>query len=325
MNIAIIGLGVIAEFMAKTLTKMDDVTLYAVGSRNLQKAQAFAKEFNVVKAYGSYEELVKDENVQLVYIATPHSHHYENAMLALKHGKPVLCEKAFMGNAKQASEVLNYAKEQNIFITEAIWTRYMPSCEKLKQLIKSEIIGKISSFSVNLGYNISDIARIARPELAGGALLDVGVYTVQFASAYFGTEIDKVTSVCAKNELGVDLQDSIILQYKNGIIGNLFCSATAVTDQIGAIHGESGHIIVENINNITQIKVYLRINKKLTLQETYIAPPQITGFEYQVRACVHAIKHGKLECEQIPHSDTLSVMKIMDSLRNDWGVVYPFD
>ncbi len=325
MKIGIMGLGAIAEFMAKTLNEMQDAQLYAVGSRDLQKAQNFANKYGAKKAYGSYEDLVKDEDVELIYIATPHSHHYENAMLSLKHGKAVLCEKSFMVNAKQTQEVLDYAKANNIFITEGIWTRYMPSCAKLKEIINSGVIGKISSFTANLGYNISDIPRIKLPELAGGALLDVGIYTIQFASAYFGNDIDSVISTCDKNEHGVDLKNSIILKYKNGITGIIHSNTTAVTDQIGAIHGEKGYIIATKINNITQIEVYLRIDKKLVLQQTYTAPKQITGYEYQVQACIKAMREGKLECDEIPHSDTLSVMQLMDNLRKEWGIVYPFE
>lgn len=204
MRVGIMGAGIIAKKMALTLNLMEETTCYAIASRSLEKAQDFAKENKVEKAYGSYEEMLLDEEVELVYIATPHSHHYECAMLCLKYKKPVLCEKAFMANAAQTKEVLEAFERENIFITEAIWTRYLPSRVMVEEAIAAGEIGQVTMASGNLGYELTKIERLMKPELAGGALLDVGVYPLNFISMVLGTEVEEIITSCTKTETGVD-------------------------------------------------------------------------------------------------------------------------
>ena len=321
MKIGILGTGIIAKAMAEAVCKMDYATNYAIASRNIKNAEEFKEKYNFEKAYGSYEELVKDENVELVYIATPHSHHYENAMLSLKNNKPILCEKAFMANSKQAKEVLTYSKEHNIFVTEAIWTRYIPSCKKIKELINSGIIGEVGTFSSNFGNCLNKIKRLNSPELAGGALLDVGVYPIQFANTYFGNDIEKMVSTHKKNENGVDLQNTIVLQYKNGIVGMLHSGIDVAKDKMDIIHGTKGYIISKRENDMVKIEVFKSGEETIV----YELPGQSQKFDYQIKACIKAMQEGKIECEEIPHKDILSVMELMDSLRNEWGIKYPFE
>ena len=204
MNVGILGAGNIAGKMACTLNGMKDATAYAVASRDLKRAQSFAKEYQMEKAYGSYEEMLADDKVDLVYVATPHSHHLEHGKLCISYGKPVLCEKAFTANAAQARELLDYAKEKGVFITEAIWTRYMPSRKIITDILESGELGDIHMLSANLGYSISHKERLVKPELAGGALLDVGIYPLNFASMFLGNDIVNITSACVKHETGVD-------------------------------------------------------------------------------------------------------------------------
>lgn len=321
MKVGILGAGGIARKMSETINKMDNVQLLAVGSRDLEKAKAFAKDFNIPKAYGSYEELAKDSEIDLIYVATPHSRHYQDCMLCLKNGRNVICEKAFTANAKEAEEILTYAKEHNLFVTEAIWTRYMPMRFKLDEIIKSGVIGDISSLTANLGYELTHIERLQKPELAGGALLDLGVYTINFALMAFGDDIADIKSSCTKNQYGVDKDNAIIITFKDGKIAILHSNAAAKTDRFGIIYGTKGRIEVTNINNCEGIAVIL--NDGTTTK--YETPKQITGFEYQVEASVKAIKEKKIETEFMPHEETIRVMKIMDSLRKEWGIVYPFE
>lgn len=322
LNAAIIGTGGIACTMAKTLGKMKNVKCYAVASRTLNKAEDFAKEYGFKKAYGSYEELVQDEKVDLVYIATPHSEHYSNAMLCLKHKKPVLCEKAFTVNAKQAKELFDYAKKEKVFIAEAIWTRYMPMLTTIKEVIASGIIGKPVMLSANLGYPISQVERMVSPKLAGGALLDLGVYPLNFAAMIFGTEIEKIQSVCTYTETGVDEQESITLLYKDGKTAVLSATMLAATDRQGIIYGTNGYMIVENINNFESVCVYNNNHEK---QNAYKRPKQISGYEYEVEACIRALKEGWIQCPEMPHEESLKMMEIMDALRKEWHIVYPFE
>jgi predicted dehydrogenase len=320
MKMAILGAGSIARSMATTINEMEEVTSYAVASRDSKKAEAFAKEFGFVKAYGSYEEMLSDPEVDLVYVATPHSHHYEHVKLCLNHGKHVLCEKAFAINAKQAEEMFALAMEKKLLLTEAIWTRYMPLRKTLDDIIASGVIGKVSMLTANLGYVINHIPRLTEPSLAGGALLDVGVYPINFALMAFGNDIERINSAAVITDKGVDAQNSITLLYKDGRMAVLNSTMLSLTDRQGIISGNKGFIVAENINNCERIRVYDLNRKELACYE---APKQISGYEYQVRACIRALQEGRLECEEMPHAETIRVMQLMDSLRKEWGVIYP--
>lgn len=321
-KIGIIGCGGIAKKMAATLGKMKEVQRYAVASRNQEKAQAFANEWGFEKAYGSYEELANDPQVDLIYIATPHAMHYNNARMCIEKGKPVLCEKAFTANARQAEELLSFAHEKKVFITEAIWTRYMPLSLTIQDLLKKGVIGTPYTLSANLSYPISDKERIIRPELAGGALLDIGVYTLNFAAMAFGDDIAETHSACQKTATRVDAQESITLFYKDGKMATMQSSIYAQSDRMGVISGDKGHLIVENINCPESVRVVDREYKTVAV---YQAPEHITGYEYQVYASIEAIEKGWLESPYMPHAETLRIMRQMDNLRKEWGVVYPCD
>lgn len=322
MKIGILGAGGIARVMAETVNGMEEAQCYAVAARDLGRAQKFAEEFGVEKAYGSYEEMLQDPQVELVYIATPHSHHYEHVKLCLEHGKHVLCEKAFTANAAQAEEILKMAEEKGILLTEAIWTRYMPMRKTIDEVVASGIIGKITSLSASLGYVIEQNERIHAPELAGGALLDLTVYPLNFASMVFGDDIVKVDASCVKIDTGVDGQDNVMLTYRDGKMATLYTTIHAQTDRRGMINGSLGYIEIENINNYESMKVY-DLDRKVIA--SYEAPKQITGYEYEVRAAIRAIREGKTECEEMPHAETIKMMKLMDRIRADFGIVYPFE
>ena len=322
MKVGILGAGNIAGTMARTLNGIKDATAYAVAARDLERAQSFAKEYQVEKAYGSYEEMLQDKNVDLVYIATPHSHHLEHGKLCISYGKPVLCEKSFTANAAQARELLDDAREKGVFITEAIWTRYMPSRKIITDIIESGELGDVHMLSANLGYRLIDKERLTNPELAGGALLDVGVYPLNFASMFFGNDIANITSSCVKFDTGVDGQAGMILTYKDGRMATLHTGMYAATEQYGIIYGSKGYLIAYNINNIDKIEVFSSDRK---LIRTIHVPEQITGYEYEVEACMRALNEGRLECEEMPHSETIRLMEQMDTLRAQWGIRYPFE
>ena len=328
MKIGILGAGSIARSMAKTLRGMwqqgRPVELYAVASRSLEKAQDFAAREGVSRAYGSYEEMVRDDAVDLVYIATPHSHHAEQIRLCVEHGKAVLCEKAFTGNARQAEEVLALAERKGVLVTEAIWTRYMPSRRMIDDVLASGAIGKPQVLMASLGYPVWDKERIARPELAGGALLDLGVYTLNFASMAFGDDVARMESSVAMMDTGVDHTENITLHYRDGRTACLTSTAMAQTNRQGVICGDKGYLTVDNINNPQVISVYDRTCNGVPV-ETLHVPQQITGYEYQVEACLRALEAGALECPEMPHSETIHIMRTMDALRAQWGMRYPFD
>lgn len=321
-KVGIIGAGWIAEKMAAALAPLEDYCVYAIASRSIEKAQSFAERWNVAKAYGSYEEMVADEEVDLVYIATPHSHHFPHAMLALKAGKPVLVEKAFTANAAEAQELIETAHNKGLFITEAIWTRYMPLSHKIKEIMVSGIIGEPRVLTATLCYMMEFKERILRPDLCGGALLDLGVYALNFARMYFGTDIVRTVSNCHVGPTGIDLQECISLSYADGKMANLQAGTLCLNDRQGIINGTEGYIRVDNINCPEVVEVY----RNYELVARYEKPADmVNGYEYQVKEARRCIEAGLFESPMMPHEETLSIMKQMDGLRKEWGVVYPMD
>lgn len=321
-NVGIIGAGHIALKMASTLAALPRTHRYAIASREMRKARRFAKEQGFERAYGSYEELMDDPKVDLIYIATPHAFHFEQAKACILKGKPVLCEKAFTANAAQAEELLKLAEEKQVFIAEAIWTRYLPMSRTIAELVRNGAVGTPYLLSANLGYAITNRERLVRPELAGGALLDVGVYTLNFAAMVFGTEILSTTSTCVKMDNGLDAQDSITLVYPGERMAVLNCSMLARSDRQGIISGDGGHMIIDNINNPQSIKV---LDGNYQTVAEFHAPSQVTGFEYEVNACIEALDKGLLQTLDMPHDETLRIMRQMDALRKEWGVRFPFE
>lgn len=326
MNIGILGAGNIAQKLAEAVLGLQkqgyETVPYAVGARDLSRAEAFAQKYGFANCYGSYEDLVRDPDVDLIYVATPHSHHYEHTKLALEHGKHVLCEKAFTANAAQAEELIAFAREKQLLLAEAIWTRYMPARRMITELLDSGIIGTPCSLSANLCYPLTDKERMIRPELCGGALLDLGVYPINFACMTFPDEVRDITSCCRKWDTGVDAQDSISLTFADGKTAFLYCSMLTLSDRKGIINGSAGYMEVENINNPEEIRIY---NQNRECIRRIAVPDQINGYEYEVLACMKALENGQTECPDMPHSETLRIMKFMDRLRKEWGVIYPFE
>ena len=322
MNIGFIGAGRIANTLASTMARMEDVNLYAVAARDLERAQAFAAQYGFDKAYGSYEEMLQDPNVELVYIATPHSHHAEHMKLCIAHGKNILCEKAFTLNAAQARQIAALAREKGVYVAEAIWTRYMPSRAMINEVLASGIIGNVTALTATLCYPVAYKERCIRPELAGGALLDVGVYCLNFALMHFGDDIERMDSSVRMTDTGVDGQESITLHYRDGKIAVLTAGILSRSDRKGIFYGDKGYIIVENINNPQSISVYDLTD---TLVKKIEVPAQITGYEYQIREAMARIRAGETESASMPLDTTIAVMERMDSLRKDWGLIYPME
>lgn len=324
MNLGILGAGRIAATMAEAIRQLNQsgnhtVKLYAVAARDLGRAQTFAMENGVERAFGSYEEMLEDPALDFVYIATPHSHHYQQIKLCADHGKHVLCEKAFTVNARQAQEALSYAKARGVLVTEAIWTRYQPMRDKIAEVLASGVIGQPTMLTANLCYPVTGKERLVRPELAGGALLDVGVYALNFAEMVFG-RAQSVHGSCTKGETGVDFTDSMTLTWQDGKMAVLNAACNCVSDRQGIVYGTRGFLVVENINNPQGYKVY---DEQYRLVEQADCPAQLTGYEYEVLETADCIARGLLECPSMPHSETIHMMEVMDHLRAQMGIVYP--
>ena len=329
LRVGIVGAGWIAEKAAITLNGLTACEAYAIGSRSQEKADAFASKWNIAKAYGSYSELIADADVDLVYVATPHSHHYDVTREALMAGKPCLVEKAFMANARQTKDIIGLAHERGVFLAEAIWTRYQPAVGIVRKLIADGRIGEPHLITATLGYSMGEKPRIMRPDLCGGALLDLGVYAINFVRMFTespaspgAADIITIDGHCVKSATGMDLTNAMTIILRNGILANVQSSAQCVGDNIGVIAGTEGNIIIDNINNPQTITVN---GPDRTYIETIRVPQQITGYEYQFLACRNALAEGLKEPREMPHAETLYIMQLMDGLREKWGVRYPMD
>ena len=322
LRVGIIGAGWIAEKAAITLNGLADCEAYAIASRTQEKADAFAEKWKMRKSYGSYSELIADPSVDLVYVGTPHSHHYDVTREALLAGKPCLVEKAFMANHRQAKAIVDLARERKVFLAEAIWTRYQPVVKMMRDLIGSGRIGTPRLVTATLGYSMGEKPRIMRADLCGGALLDLGVYALNFVRMFFDADIVSINSQCVKSQTGMDLTNAMTLTLSDGVLCNLQSSAACVGDNIGVIAGTEGNLIIDNINNPQTITVN---GPDRTYIETIHVPQQITGYEYQFMACRQALIDGLLEPKEMPLEETLYIMELMDGLRKEWGVRYPMD
>ncbi|BDR54766.1 oxidoreductase [Bombiscardovia apis] len=328
VRVAILGAGRIAHHMAQTLQLMrsdpryrDLVEPYAVASRSLERAQVLSQLYAIPHTYGSYQELLENPNVDLVYIATPHSLHAQQAKDCLEAGKHILVEKSFTLNAKQAQVVIDLARSKGLLCAEAIWTRYMPSRDLLAQILSSETIGKIRAASASLCYPTTHKPRIVDPALGGGALLDVGVYSLNFIDMVFGGRQPKqMQTTAAMYATGVDESNSTTLVYADGSMGVASSSMSVACDRTGSIWGSEGYIVCHNINNIEAIDVYGADHQLLDHHEV---PGQLTGYEYEVEAAARAIQAGQVECPQMPHNTTIRMMEWMDAIRAQWGMHYP--
>lgn len=319
LNFAIVTAGNIAGKMANTVNKMNCVNCYAVAARDAQRAEAFAKEHGFAHWYGNYEELFADPNVDVVYIGSPHSHHYEQVKQAILAKKHVLCEKPMTVNAQQAQELFALAKENGVVLVEATWTRFMPFVPALKQVLAEQPVGKPLSMVCSFGFPVSNRPRMAKPELAGGALLDLGIYPLTMAALVFGNDVVEMSSTCTKTPAGVDAQNAILLKFAGGEIASLYSNMECTLENSATIHCEHGFIKVPLFWHAEGFTVCSHEGETTE----YSFPHKISGYEYEVECICKAIEEGKAECPEMPHSDTLHILNLMDALRKQWNIHYP--
>jgi predicted dehydrogenase len=322
MRWGILGPGDIARVFAKGLSFLPDAELVAVGSRSMERAKKFAEEFEVPHPHGSYGELVRDADVDVIYVCTPHPFHKENSLLALNAGKAVLCEKPFTINAKEAEEVISVARGKKLFVMEAMWTRFLPVMGKVREWLSEGVIGEVRMLSAQVGFRSgwNPEARDLKLELGGGALLDMGCYTLSFASMVMGGPPGTVSSTAHIGETSVDEQSMAVLGYEGGVIG-FVCSAIRTSVPADAyIYGTEGSIHVHpafwGATTAT-----LKIGRKD--EETVEMPHEGNGYNYEAAEIMRCIREGKTESEIMPLDETLSLMKTMDEIRAQWGLRYP--
>lgn len=318
-KIGIIGTGGIAEKMAQTLCHMPEVQLVAVAARDEERALTFARRYGSTRAYGSYLALVQDPEIDLVYIATPNNCHHEHALLCLENGKNVLCEKPFTINEAQAQEVFAKAAEQKLLVTEALWTRYMPLSLQLKELLQSGIIGEPFLLQASMSA-LAPLQRLKDPALGGGALLDIGVYLLTIDAMVFGTQIENISTSVIKSEVGIDIQSCLSLTHPGQKLAVLNSTMLAVSDRKAYVYGSKGYLTIDNLNNPEQIEVF---DQNRCSVRIYQRPEQISGMEYEVLSCLNCMEQRQTECPEMPHEETLRILRMMDSIRAQWGIRYP--
>ena len=318
----IMGTGVISTTFATALNSMENTKLLGIASRSLNKAKDFAEKFQIEKAFASYEDMVKDADIDVIYIGTPHTEHKANAELCIKNGKAVLCEKPFTINASESEYLFSLAKEHKVFIMEAMWTKFLPTTIKVKQWIKEGRIGRVKHIRANFGYQAPYDAgsRLFNPDLAGGALLDVGVYPITYVVHMLDRLPDKIISSAEFGKTNVDDQNIIIMKYKDGILADLSSSVAVELGYDAMIIGEEGKIAVPKFWSADEAYLY---NQKNELIESFKEPHHENGYEYEAYEVNRCLRENKLESDKLPFIDTLEVMRIMDKIRQEWGLLYP--
>jgi len=321
----ILGCGSIAAKFADALKCVDEAELAAVGSRTDENANAFGDAWHVPRRYGSYQKLADDKELDIIYIATPHHLHAENTILCLNAGKGVLCEKPLAVNARQGREMIDCARAKKRFLMEAMWTRFLPLMDKVRELLADNAIGEVRMLAADFGFRCSDRAeekqRLIYPYLAGGALLDVGVYPLALSSMVFGKPLG-IHSAGSFGRTGIDEQNAMILTFDQGRLAVMYSALQTETTQEAAIMGTEGMIRLHRGwwrgNKLTLV----RPGKSEQLIEL---PSHDNGFVYEIKAACRDLREGRGENALMPLDESLAIVQTMDAIRKQWGFKYPFE
>ena len=319
----IIGTGGIAKAFARDLSYFNSHIVQAVGSRSLEKASDFALEFPRCTSYGSYEELVADPMIDAVYVATPHPQHVANTLLALNAGKPVLCEKPFAVNAIEAKAMVAAAIDNSVALLEAMWTRFLPHIAQVRELLNSGVIGQIVNVEADHGQYLIDHEnpRLTEPSLAGGALLELGIYPVSFAHMVLGTPA-RITATGVLTEKGVDSQTSAIFDYETGAQAVLTTTLITSTPCRATIAGTLGRIEIDRT-------FYNPANMRLVMQDgtttEYANTYKGHGLREQAAELERMVRNGEIESPLLTHKMSIEIMQSLDEIRNQIGLRYPFE
>ncbi len=312
----ILGTGSIANKFAQGLADTTGADLVAVGSRTKENADAFADQFQIPMRYASYQDLAEDPQVDLVYVATPHPFHCENTILCLENRKGVLCEKPFALNQREAKLMIKTSEKQKTFLMEAMWTRFMPAIVRLRQLLAESVIGEVRMLTADFGFRsgLNPESRLFNLELGGGALLDVGVYTVSLASMVFG-QPRQIASLADIGQTGIDEQAGILLLHDKGQLAILNTAVRTNTPQEAVLMGTEGQIKIESP---------WWIPTRLTVKgEILDIPFEGNGYNYEAIEAMNCFRAGQIESQTMSHQETLTIMKSLDQIRQQWNLTYP--
>lgn len=325
----VIATGGIAAAVTRDLELLSDAELYAVSSRSQAAADAFAADYGFTRAYGDhdgeagYERLLADDAVDVIYVATPHAHHHEIAMAALQAGKHVLCEKALTVNAREATELVELARERGLFLMEAMWSRFLPSMQRAFEIAASGEIGEVKWVSADLGFPApySPTSRLWAPRDGGGALLDITIYPLLWALGTLGFP-QTVSATGWINDDGVDAQNALTLGYHHGAQAQLTSSLLAHGPRAATVAGSNGFLqSVGSVNNPKELLVRVGFDEPRTEQFSVVG----RGYSYELREVTRCIQQGLTESPVMPLEDSLDTMRLFDGVRAQLGVSYPND
>jgi predicted dehydrogenase len=319
----ILGAGSIANRFCSDVKSLSDHRLAAVGSRDKAKADTFADKFSIQNRHDSYEALVADPEVDVIYVATPHPFHKEHSLLALGAGKAVLCEKPFTINAGEAEAVVKEARDRGLFLMEGMWSRFFPALVKLRELVAEGAIGEPRMLQCDFGFRsgVNPEGRLFKPELGGGGLMDVGVYTVSLASMIFG-EPNRSTSLANLGSTGVDEEAAMLLGYPKGGLAVLSTAIRLNTAHEATLLGTDGSI---KIPGAWWCPRKLTVKRSGKDEETFELPYEGGGFQFEAQHVAECLRAGKTESDVIPLDETLSIMRTLDGLRAQFGLKYPME
>ena len=323
----ILGAGNIAKKLAADIALIDNAQLVAVGSRSKEKATQFAREFAIPHIHDSYEDLAKDPEVDVIYVATPHSHHHENTLMCLENNKAVLCEKAFAVNYRQAKEMVEKARQKKLFLMEAMWTKFLPHYNKMKSIVDSGQLGDISSVLINFGFKPRTPvpARLFDPALAGGTILDIGVYNVFIAMSVLGRP-DEIEASMTPASTGIDEQCSVLFKYKSGAMAQLFSSFVAHLPTEADINGSDGRLRLTHRFYAPESTLEFYPEKMDSKQQVlFDGPQQGWGYQYEVKHVCECLEKGMKESDVMTLDNTLEMMRVLDEIRKKAGIRYEAD
>lgn len=316
----IIGPGTIAKKFASDMKYVTGSELLAVGSRTKEKAEKFAREYGIPRSYGSYEELAGDADIDAIYVATPHPYHKDCVMTGLRAGKAVLCEKPFTLNADEAEEIVKVARESKLFLMEAMWTRFLPAIVKVRDWLDAGRIGEVRLLKAEYGFRaaLNPRSRLFDLRLGGGALLDAGIYPISLASMIFGRAPERTAGSVHLGETGVDEQSSFIFSYPGGSSAVLNSAIRLGLQNDACIIGTEGMIHIPGF--ISAKSAALHVNG---VQETFVYEGVEHGFAFEIAEVNQCLRRGLTESRVMPIGESIQIMKTMDYIRKEWGIIYP--
>lgn len=324
----IVGLGKISNKFVSDLKLIEDIEIVACASRSLPNAINFAGQHEIAKSYGSYQELFKDEEVDIVYIGTTHNSHMELSIQAMDHGKHVLCEKPLAINRKDVQKMVDASRKNNVFLMEAFWARFNPTIRAVLNQIQSKSIGEVNYVNVDFTFSRNDAedSRMLSMELAGGALMDMGVYPVFLSYVIFGKP-EQILAASRNHATGADLQTSAIFKYSNGM-ANIMTGFISQSDMMAKIYGTKGRIYIHPVWHESEGYTLITGNKgdENGYQEKKYSLPKLgIGFTYEIEECKKCIQENKIESSLWSHQNSLDLMEITDEIRKQIGLKYPFE